>query len=164
MGCYKKVRTPDALKRWAQRYFENLRYEEPQYRLVQVDVSNKGKPIYEREPITRRNAKGEDVPLTVTRWTQTPTLEGLCGSIPISTDTWGRYAKLDGYAEVCAWAKEICKAALIERGLSGEANANLASFILENSYGMKREITLHGGGAVEDFLEQLDAQGVEQAL
>ena len=158
MGTYKIVKTPEELSRLCRRYFRAIRIQEPQYRLVQAGVSNKGKPIYEREPITRRNYKGEEVPVTLDKWLRPPTLEGLCSSIPISMDTWERYAKLPGYADVCAHAKEICKTALIERGLDGSVNAQMAQFVLENGYGMKKEMTVHGTGTVEDYLAALDAE------
>lgn len=160
LGAYKKVKTPQELERFCRRYFRAIRVQEEQYRLVQVGMSNKGKPIYEREPITRRNYKGEDVPILLEKWLRPPTLEGLCGSIPISMDTWERYAKLPGYDEVCEKAKNICKTALIERGLDGTVNAQVAMFVLENGYNMHKEVTVHGTGTIEDYLATLDEEQV----
>ena len=160
MGAYKIVRTPTKLLRLCRAYFDKIRYEEPQYQLVQTGISNKGKPIYERQPILHKDEDGREVQLTVTRWIRPPTLEGLCASIPISQNTWERYAKEDGYREVCQWAKEICKAVTLERGLNGEASAQLTEFILENAYGMKKEIMLHGVG-FEDWLRTYRNEGPE---
>ena len=158
MGTYKIVKTAAALKRYCLRYFASITAEEPIERLVQTGISNKGKPIYERVPVTRRDANGEEKPVMIKRYLKPPTLEALCNSIPISMDTWERYAKLPGYNDVCAWAKAICKESLIERGLDGSANARMAQFVLENGYGMKKEMTVHGTGTVEDYLNTLNAE------
>lgn len=160
MGAHKKIRTAGMLRRKCAAFFASIRYDEPVTRLVQVDISNKGKPIYEREDVYRTDEDGNKIPMTVPKWTRPPTLEALTVYLGISMDTWERYAKNEAFADICAWAKGICKEALLERGLNGESNAQLTQFVLENAYGMTHKITLDGVG-FEDWLRSYRNEGPE---
>lgn len=151
-----KKYTAAAFSRGCKAYFDSISYKLPMTR-PELLLTDEGLPVlddyghvtYRQVPVV--TADGKEA--WETKWTEAPSIQGLCLFLGIDTSTFSRYQKPDPedpdsekLAEAAKMAKARVEAYLISR-LEDKGAANGTKFNLQHNFGWmeKKEIELGAG-------------------
>ena len=136
-GRPKKYATAKALAKAATEYFDSI-----------------SRVVTMCDPATQQPIRGDDGnPIETVQWLRPPTETALALHIGVDPRTWTNYRDDPELGPAVEWAKEICKAYLLEQLVTRtQGSTNGLIFALGN-YGMKEQVAVeHSGTTLEDFI------------
>ena len=136
-GRPKKYATAKALAKAATEYFDSI-----------------SRVVTMCDPATQQPIRGDDGnPIETVQWLRPPTETALALHIGVDPRTWTNYRDDPELGPVVEWAKEICKAYLLEQLVTRtQGSTNGLIFALGN-YGMKEQQSVEVSGlTLEEFV------------
>ena len=151
----KKYSTARALERKIEEYFRTIsRTVTVQERVGTGRMDSHGHEIFVFKPIL--NDAGEEIKRL--DFVVPPTITGLCRYLGMTRESWSEYGRREGYADVCAAAKDVMRQYNEEELLRREGSqVKGVIFNLQNNYGYTDKAEVKVGG-VEDYLRSLEGE------
>lgn len=158
MGAPKKYKTPKALEKAVNAYFDSITREKEVTEMVSTGERDKmGHLIYKPQLVLNRLGK----PVTVTEFLVPPSVGDLAQFLGIHRSTWYDYCdpeKHPEFSDTTTQALGRIHAYLERESLTREGkNLKGVIFNLENNFGYKERLEVQGG--VEEYLRRIRDEG-----
>lgn len=111
----------------------------------------------EGNPIT--NINGETI--TINKYTEMPTIEGLAKSLKVSPATIKLYGKKEGYDLLINDLMSIQEEYIATGGLNNKLNSTMAIFLLKNNHGYKDKTetaNINLNVSFDDLIKQVESE------